>query len=65
MQQTSTISTPAHNGLYDITRQVEAIVAESGVQTGLVSVYVQGATAGIMILFICMYPDKRYYIQES
>ena len=43
---------PAHNGLYDLTRQVEAIVAESGVQTGLVNVYSQGATAGIIILFI-------------
>ena len=49
LQQTITISTPAHNGLYDITRQVEAIVADSGVQTGLVNVYVQGATAGVMI----------------
>ena len=49
MQQTIQIPTPAHNGLYDITKQVEAIVAESGVQTGLVNVYVQGATAGIMI----------------
>ena len=49
MQQTIHISTPAHNGLYDITRQVEAIVAESGVKTGMVNVYVQGATAGIMI----------------
>ncbi len=49
MQKTIQVSTPAHNGLYDITRQVEAIVAESGVQTGLVNVYVQGATAGIMI----------------
>jgi secondary thiamine-phosphate synthase enzyme len=49
MQQTIQISTPAHNGLYDITRQVESIVSESGVQTGLVNVYVQGATAGIMI----------------
>jgi secondary thiamine-phosphate synthase enzyme len=49
MQRTINISTPAHNGLYDITRQVEAIVAESGVQTGLVNVYVQGATAGVMI----------------
>ncbi len=29
MQQTITISTPAQNGLYDITRQVEAIAAES------------------------------------
>jgi thiamine phosphate synthase YjbQ (UPF0047 family) len=49
MQQTIQISTPAHNGLCDITRQVEAIVAESGVQTGLVNVYVQGPTAGIMM----------------
>jgi thiamine phosphate synthase YjbQ (UPF0047 family) len=49
MQQTITISTPAHNGLYDITSRVEAIVAESGVQTGMVNVYVQGATAGIMM----------------
>jgi len=49
MQQTIQIPTPSHNGLFDITRQVEALVAESGVQTGLVNVYVQGATAGIMI----------------
>ena len=52
MQQTIQISTSARNGLYDITSQVEAIVTESGVQTGLVNVYVQGATARIMILFI-------------
>jgi secondary thiamine-phosphate synthase enzyme len=49
MQRIIQISTPSHNGLYDITRQVEAIVSESGVQTGLVNVYVQGATAAIMI----------------
>ncbi len=49
MQKTIQIPTPAHNGLYDITRQVEAIVAESKVKTGMVNVYVQGATAGIMI----------------
>ena len=49
MQQTIQISTPAHNGLYDITRQVEAIVTDSGAQTGMVNVYVQGATAAIMI----------------
>ena len=49
MQQTIQIATPVHNGLFDITRQVEAIVSESGVQTGLANVYVQGATAGIMI----------------
>jgi thiamine phosphate synthase YjbQ (UPF0047 family) len=56
MQRTIQIATPSHNGLYDITRQVEAIVSESGVQTGLVNVYVLGATAGIMILFFLMYP---------
>jgi secondary thiamine-phosphate synthase enzyme len=49
MQRTIHISTLSHNGLYDITRQVEAIVSESGVQTGIVNVYAQGATAGIMI----------------
>ena len=49
MQRTIQIRTTAHNGLVDITRQVEAIVAESGVQTGLVNVYVQGATAAIML----------------
>jgi len=49
MQQTIQISTPAQNGLYDITRQVEDIVSESGAQSGLVNVYVQGATSGIMI----------------
>ena len=52
MQRTIQISTPAQNGLYDITRQVEAIVSESAIQTGMVNVYAQGATAGIMILFI-------------
>jgi len=49
MQQTIHISTTSHNGLYDITRQVEAIVSDSGVQTGMVHVYAQGATAAIMI----------------
>jgi secondary thiamine-phosphate synthase enzyme len=49
MQKIIQIATSAHNGLYDITRQVEVIVSESGVQAGLVNVYVQGATAGIMI----------------
>jgi thiamine phosphate synthase YjbQ (UPF0047 family) len=52
MQKIVQISTPSHNGLYDITRQVEAIVAESGTQTGMVNIYAQGATAGIMLLFI-------------
>lgn len=49
MQSSIQIATPSQNGLYDITKQVESIVSESGVQAGLVNVYVQGATAGIMI----------------
>jgi len=49
MQEIIRISTNAHNGLFDITRQVEAIVEKSDIQQGLASVYVQGATAAIMI----------------
>jgi thiamine phosphate synthase YjbQ (UPF0047 family) len=61
MQQTIQIPTPAHNGLYDITHQVEAIVAESRIKTGMVHVYALGANAGIMILFILIYPlFKRF-----
>lgn len=49
MQQTIQISTDKQNGLYDITNSVQKIVAESGVLSGFVNVYVQGATAAIMI----------------
>jgi len=49
MQTIHTLSTNAHNGLYDITRAVGEKVSLSGVVQGLVNVYVQGATAGIMI----------------
>ncbi len=49
MQKSIYIPTRSREGLYDITREVEQIVAGSGVQTGLVNVYVRGATAGIMI----------------
>ena len=52
MQKIIQISTPSHNGLFDITREVETIVSESEIQAGMVNVYAQGATAGIMILFI-------------
>lgn len=51
MQRTIQISTTAHNDLYDITREVEAIVSDSRIKTGMVNVYAQGATAAIMILF--------------
>ncbi len=42
-------STPAREILVDITPDVEKTVAATGIENGLCSVYVQGATAGIMI----------------
>jgi len=51
MQRIVQISTPSHNGLFDITREVEAIVSESGITSGMVNVYTQGATAAAMIQF--------------
>lgn len=47
--ETITISTDRKNGLYDITSSVNQVVKKSNVQNGIVNVYVQGATAGIMI----------------
>lgn len=49
MQKTFSIRTESREGLYDITGQVEAVVVDSGIENGLVSVYVQGATAAVMI----------------
>ncbi|MFP3859817.1 MAG: secondary thiamine-phosphate synthase enzyme YjbQ [Bacteroidales bacterium] len=49
MQETIKISTNAHNGLFDITSKVESIVRKSNITEGTASVYVQGATAAIMI----------------
>ena len=49
MQKFIQISTNAHNGLYDITEKVHQIVHKSKIQQGVVNVYVQGATAAIMI----------------
>lgn len=49
MQETIHIRTDRHEGLYDITNEVRSIVKKSGVKSGLVNVYVQGATAAIMI----------------
>lgn len=49
MQKVIQTVTNKHNGLYDITEEVKTIVKSSGVKTGLVHVYVQGATAAIMI----------------
>ena len=49
MQKIFKISTDCHNGLFDITDEVKAIVSQSGIQNGIVNVYAQGATAAIMI----------------
>jgi len=49
MQEIIEISTHKHNALYDITTNVKEIVNSSNIKNGLVNVYVQGATAGIMI----------------
>jgi len=49
MQTSIQVKTTTREGLFDITREVEALVVQSSVTTGIVSVYVRGATAGIMI----------------
>ncbi|MCF6171518.1 MAG: secondary thiamine-phosphate synthase enzyme YjbQ [Bacteroidales bacterium] len=49
MQITITLSTGKREGLYDITSEVEQFVRQSGIKTGLVIIYAQGATAAIMI----------------
>lgn len=49
MQKIIKVSTPQHNILVDITIQVAEVVRSSKIETGIVNVYVQGATAGIMI----------------
>lgn len=49
MQKTILIKTSKREELVDITREVKDVVFSSDIDTGLVSLYVQGATAGIMI----------------
>jgi secondary thiamine-phosphate synthase enzyme len=49
MQETIELNTHQREVLVDITRQVAAVVARSGVRQGLVTVYAQGATAATMI----------------
>lgn len=49
MQKIIQIRTDKNNALYDITGHVSKIVAESGVDSGIVNVYAQGATVAIMI----------------
>ena len=49
MQKIITVHTNNKTGLYDITAKVTELVKESGVITGLVSVYARGSTCAIMI----------------
>jgi secondary thiamine-phosphate synthase enzyme len=49
MREIITVATDQRETLVDITDQVRAVVRASGVADGLVSVYVQGATAAMMI----------------
>ena len=49
MRESITISTHKREELIDITARVNDVVHRSSVKNGLVSVYVQGATAAIMI----------------
>ncbi len=49
MQTIIKIRTDRRNGLYDITKDVTVIISESGIKTGLASVYARGSTTGIMI----------------
>ena len=49
MLKTVHLVTRAREELVDITSEVEAVVRESGVRTGLAGLYAQGATAAIMI----------------
>lgn len=49
MREVIQIGTDKQNGLYDITPEVRHVVKNSNVSDGIVNIYVQGATAGIMI----------------
>lgn len=49
MQTIITTPTDQRETLVDITDPVRACVRDSGIRAGLVSVYVQGATAAVMI----------------
>jgi secondary thiamine-phosphate synthase enzyme len=49
VQTVITVETCEREELVDITEQLKRVLVSSGVHQGLVSVYVQGATAAIMI----------------
>ncbi len=49
MQEIIKVRTTKHNGLFDITDQVMEAISSYNVTQGVVNIYVQGATAGVMI----------------
>ena len=49
MRKLFTVETRAREELVDITEEVRSIVESSGIHSGIVSLYVQGATAALMI----------------
>ncbi len=49
MREILHVKTSAKDGLYDITDMVKSVIRKSDISDGIVNVYVQGATAGIMI----------------
>jgi secondary thiamine-phosphate synthase enzyme len=49
MQRIITLTTDRKNGLYDITKDVEETIKDSGVKSGIASVYARGSTCAIMI----------------
>jgi len=62
------IQIPIHqqNGPYDITNQVKEAVSRSGIKNGMVSVYIPGDTAAIMILFYLIDPLlARFWIRSK
>jgi len=49
VREVITVSTEKRETLVDITDQVKRVVNRSGIENGIASVYVQGATSAIMI----------------
>lgn len=49
MRKTIELASHRREELIDITAEVRAVVRDSGIANGVVSVYAQGATAAIMV----------------
>jgi len=49
MREIISVTTSRREQLVDITHQITAVIKKSGIRNGIISAYVQGATAAIMI----------------